>query len=200
MDAERAQLECGENEFEYLVKYKIIKQETESICIDFLDDNMDEIIATSKKNSDNAKMRWQKRKERKQANAMPNDAVAMRSHKVAMPNDADKIRKEQKRGDEKRKQQEAFFLDFWNAYGKKVEKEKCLKKWMSLTYDEYQLALDKVDLYVASTPDVQFRKNPLTWLNGKCWNDEIILPSQKQLPTKFEQAAKADLQSMIRYE
>jgi hypothetical protein len=27
--------------------------------------------------------------------------------------------------------------------------------------------------YVNSTPDVKFRKNPLTYLNGKNWNDEI---------------------------
>lgn len=94
----------------------------------------------------------------------------------------------------------AWFQIFWDKYGKKQDSKKCFEKWMKLTDAEINTALDKVDLYVASTPDVQFRKNPLTWLNGKCWNDEIILNSQKQLPTKFEQAAKADLQSMIRYE
>lgn len=28
-------------------------------------------------------------------------------------------------------------------------------------------------MYVKSTPDKQFRKNPQTWLNGQCWNDEV---------------------------
>lgn len=200
MDAERAQLECGENEFEYLVKYKIIKQEGESICIDFLDDNMDEIMATSKKNSDNAKMRWQKRKERKQANAMPNDAVAMRSHEVAMPNDAEEIREEEKRREEKRKDKEAFFLIFWDSYGKKVGKEKAQKKWMTLSEKEMNAALDKVNDYVASTPDVQFRKDPATWLNGKHWNDEIIMPKQLLPQTKSGQALTRNLASEIKYD
>ena len=43
-------------------------------------------------------------------------------------------------------------------------------------------ALNAVDQYVKSTPDPKFRKNPLTWLNGKCWEDEIIQPKIKPLP------------------
>ena len=83
MDAERAELECGEEEYQYLLKYKIIKQLGSNVHIDFLDDNMDEVMATSKKNSVNAALGWQKRKVRKEAIAMPNDAVAMRSHSNA---------------------------------------------------------------------------------------------------------------------
>lgn len=26
--------------------------------------------------------------------------------------------------------------------------------------------------YVAATPERRYRKNPLTYLNGKCWQDE----------------------------
>ena len=102
MDAERAELECGEEEYQYLLKYKIIKQLGSNVHIDFLDDNMDEVMATSKKNSVNAALGWQKRKVRKEAIAMPNDAVAMRSHKVAMPNHAEEKRREEKREEEKR--------------------------------------------------------------------------------------------------
>jgi len=91
----------------------------------------------------------------------------------------------------------AWFEIFWGKYAKKQDSKKCLDKWMKLTDQEMNAALDKVDAYVLSTPDVQFRKNPLTWLNGKCWNDEIIISKPT---TKFEQSAKADLQSMIRYD
>jgi uncharacterized protein YdaU (DUF1376 family) len=91
----------------------------------------------------------------------------------------------------------AWFEIFWDKYAKKQDSKKCLDKWMKLTDQEMNAALDKVDAYVLSTPDVQFRKNPLTWLNGKCWNDEIIISKPT---TKFEQSAKADLQSMIRYD
>ena len=92
----------------------------------------------------------------------------------------------------------AWFEIFWNKYAKKQDSKKCLEKWMKLTDAEINQALDKVDAYVASTPDVQFRKNPLTWLNGKCWNDEIILPNQ--LKSKFEQTASVDLKSLITYD
>lgn len=92
----------------------------------------------------------------------------------------------------------AWFSIFWDKYGKKQDSKKCLEKWMKLTDTEMNAALDKVDAYVLSTPDVQFRKNPLTWLNGKCWNDEIIQP--KQLQSKFEQTATTNLQNLIQYD
>jgi hypothetical protein len=28
--------------------------------------------------------------------------------------------------------------------------------------------------YVLANPETQYRKNPLTYLNGRCWEDEII--------------------------
>jgi hypothetical protein len=75
------------------------------------------------------------------------------------------------------------FTQFWEAYAKKVDSKKCQDKWMKLTEKEQQKALQVVGDYVKSTPDVQFRKNPLTWINGKCWNDQI---QQPQLPLQTE--------------
>jgi hypothetical protein len=204
MDAERAELECGEEEYQYLLKYKIIKQLGSNVHIDFLDDNMDEVMATSKKNSVNAALGWQKRKVRKEAIAMPNDAVAMRSHKVAMPNHAEEKRREEKREEEKRKEEkreeDKWFNVFWDSFGKKQDLQKCQAKWSKLNEKEKNAALDKVAAYVHSTPDVQFRKNPLTWLNGKCWEDEIIIPTLNTKISNFEKAVKADLHSMIIYD
>jgi regulator of replication initiation timing len=68
---------------------------------------------------------------------------------------------------------------FWDLYGKKVDREKCLKKFKSLNDANIEGIFKKVEEYVLSTPDSQFRKNPLTWLNGKCWNDEIIVNTPK---------------------
>ena len=62
---------------------------------------------------------------------------------------------------------------FWNAYGKKVDTAKCKKKWESLNLKTQNLILDHVPKYVNSTPEVKFRKNPLTYLNGQTWIDEI---------------------------
>jgi uncharacterized protein YdaU (DUF1376 family) len=91
----------------------------------------------------------------------------------------------------------AWFEIFWNAYGKKQDGKKCLEKWMKLSIDEINAALDKVDAYVASTPDVTYRKNPLTWLNGKCWNDEIIKPTTSAKATNFDKALNTDLHGML---
>lgn len=63
------------------------------------------------------------------------------------------------------------FLKFWNIYNKKTDSKKCKDKFMKLHRKEVEKILEVVQEYVNSTPDVQFRKNPLTWLNGKCWND-----------------------------
>lgn len=73
------------------------------------------------------------------------------------------------------------FEDFWNAYGKKVDRKKCEKKWESLTEEQKELVMNHVPRYVtsASGRELKYRKNPLTYLNGECWNDEIIQDTAK---------------------
>jgi hypothetical protein len=68
--------------------------------------------------------------------------------------------------------EEGAFADFWQAYGKKEDKHKCAQRWHTLTAAERQAALAHVPGYVAATPEKRYRKNPLTYLNGKCWQDE----------------------------
>lgn len=66
---------------------------------------------------------------------------------------------------------------FWDEYGKKVDRSKCEQKFKNLSKAERELVRLHVPKYVASTPDIQYRKNPYRYLNGKCWNDEILKPS-----------------------
>ena len=77
----------------------------------------------------------------------------------------------------KAKIQDYQFEEWWNAYDKKVSKEKAITKWNILTNEEKQLALKIVESYVDSTPDKTFRKDPTTYLNNKSFNDEIIIRS-----------------------
>ena len=72
--------------------------------------------------------------------------------------------------------QSISFDEFWNAYDKKTDTAKCKAKWSKLKPLEQQAAMEHVPRYVASTPDKKFRKNPLTYLNGQCWLDEIEQP------------------------
>jgi SAM-dependent methyltransferase len=67
----------------------------------------------------------------------------------------------------------AEFIQFWNTYDKKQDLFKVRKKFNSLKPDEVKAILIHVPKYVASTSDKKFRKNPLTYLNGRCWEDEI---------------------------
>lgn len=66
------------------------------------------------------------------------------------------------------------FEDFWKLYSKSVGKEKCEKIWLKLKEPEKALIMETLPKYIQSTPDKQYRKNPQTYLNGKCWNDEIV--------------------------
>jgi hypothetical protein len=68
---------------------------------------------------------------------------------------------------------EQSFDIFWNTYDKKTDSKKCKDKFLKLSEENIIKILEVVSDYVKSTPDKKFRKNPLTWLNGNCWNDEI---------------------------
>ena len=50
----------------------------------------------------------------------------------------------------------------------------CKSKFLKLELDVCQKCLDVVSSYITSTPDVKYRKNPITWLNQGCWDDEVV--------------------------
>ena len=81
------------------------------------------------------------------------------------------------------------FESFWNLYDKKQETKKCNAKWDNLPDTIKIKILEVLPEYIKSTPDKKFRKNPLTYLNGECWNDEIVkteLPDNvKKEPTAY---------------
>lgn len=66
------------------------------------------------------------------------------------------------------------FEAFWLMYDKNVGKELSQKVWNSLTQSDKEAIMMSLPRYVESTPDKVYRKNPLTYLNGKHWEDEIV--------------------------
>jgi DNA-binding transcriptional regulator YhcF (GntR family) len=64
------------------------------------------------------------------------------------------------------------FEKFWSLYDKKQDRKKCFSKWKRLSQTDKEKIFQTVPAYIASTPDKQFRKNPLTYLNGEVWHDE----------------------------
>jgi len=72
------------------------------------------------------------------------------------------------------------FEEFWNIYDKKVDKVKCKKKFSKLTEKELTQIKETIKQYIKVNDNKKYRKNPLTYLNGKCWEDEI---EEKPKPT-----------------
>lgn len=66
------------------------------------------------------------------------------------------------------------FAQFWESYDKKVGRDKAFKKWRTLSNEERTDILEYVPGYVATTPDKKFRKDPVTFLNNRSWEDELI--------------------------
>jgi hypothetical protein len=73
-----------------------------------------------------------------------------------------------------------YFEQFWNLYDKKVERKSCYNKFIKLDLKVIEKIINVVPFYVKSTPEVKYRKNPETWINGECWNDEIKETSNLQ--------------------
>jgi hypothetical protein len=78
---------------------------------------------------------------------------------------------------------------FWKKYNKKIDSTKCKVKFNKLSKIKIETILKVVDSYVAATVDVQYRKNPLTWLNGECWKDVEV---NTFLPTKDKPFGKSN--------
>ena len=74
---------------------------------------------------------------------------------------------------------------FWKTYAKSAAKDKCEAKWKSLSSKVREDIMQHLPAYVASTPVKKFRKDPMTYLNGKGWLDDIIVdePSVNQKST-----------------
>lgn len=71
------------------------------------------------------------------------------------------------------------FKDFWDMYDKKMNAAKCEKKWNKLSKKAKLKIMEALPAYIKSTPDKQFRKHPMTYLNNRSWEDEVIAKPEK---------------------
>ncbi len=75
------------------------------------------------------------------------------------------------------KEEKVPFEDFWSVYPKKNDKKKCEEKWARITNDNRKKAIADVPLRKLGRKWIEgFTENPLTYLNGERWNDEIERP------------------------
>lgn len=101
------------------------------------------------------------------------------------PTKSNKNSLEENRIEEKIKDNGALsrFCEFWSLYDKKKDKAKAEKKWKRLTKKQKEKIFEVLPNYIKQTPDKQYRKNPLTWLNGECWEDEDIQAQEQTKPS-----------------
>lgn len=82
------------------------------------------------------------------------------------------------------KYNEESFNRFWERYPKRIGKGQAVKAWEKINPDNELLdkILSSVDAQIASGQlnKGQYTKNPSTWLNAECWNDEIIIRSENE--------------------
>lgn len=84
-------------------------------------------------------------------------------------------------------QSDDFAFDkFWDMYGKKKDLKKCKTKWANIPKKDKSKIFETLPKYIASTPDIKYRKLPYTWLNGECWNDEIEQSTDFRNPTQTQ--------------
>ena len=91
---------------------------------------------------------------------------------------------------------------FWKLYPKKVDKVNALKKWASLklyNHESMQECIKGLKSQLQAQDErfkreKQFIKSPTVYLNGQCWNDEIIQKKEH----KKEWLTDAQVDSMAR--
>ncbi len=91
---------------------------------------------------------------------------------------------EEEQEEEKEQEEKIDFDVFYNLYDKKVDGKDSKLKWDKLDLQTQQLILSIVPKYIKSTPDKQFRKSPLVYLNKKAWEDEIIIEKEFNKPVQ----------------
>ena len=85
------------------------------------------------------------------------------------------------------------FDKFWDIYDNKKSRDKCLKKWMLLPAQDRANIMKALPAYIKSTPERQYRKHPVTYLNQSCWKDTIYKEGEvKAIYTKPEQSKVSD--------
>ena len=165
--------------FTELINEGIIKVNNDFISISFLDEQFNKATKKSSTNSENGKKgaiaRWRNNGE---SIATPlkkdGECMALREDKIK----EDKIKEETDESEIVVIELYPTFDDFWELYDKKVGKDKTLKKWNVLKQKDKEEILNYIPNYKASKTEKQYLQNPLTFLNSKTWNDEIIIKTK----------------------
>jgi hypothetical protein len=97
---------------------------------------------------------------------------------TALPTQSDSNAIKERKEKERKEKNTALFDSFWLKYPVKVAKEKCLKKFLSLSDTDIEKIMATIDTFVSTKPFKDYRHpNPETYLNQKRWEDPIPQPT-----------------------
>ena len=91
------------------------------------------------------------------------------------------------------------FADWWDAYGKKVDRPKCEAKWKRMTQAERERCIRHTEAYVKATPDLQYRRHPITYLNNRNWEDEQLATAHKSQQLTHEDRQRAVVEAIAKH-
>lgn len=77
-------------------------------------------------------------------------------------------------------EEEFPFRDFWELYDKKVGKSDCQKVYAKISLKDRKAIFEYLPKYIQAQPVKQFRKNPLSFLHQRSWEDEIIIRNRNE--------------------
>ena len=72
------------------------------------------------------------------------------------------------------------FEEFYEAYGKKRDRKKSEQIYAKLNEVDRQMIKDTITTYVMINKDVEFRKYPATYLNGRNWEDDLTIQVKEE--------------------
>lgn len=171
LSIEDAIIECDEDNYQNLLSKKVIKEVDGYVKIYFLDEQFENVLDKSEKARESVKKRWLKRNATVLESNYESDTNVLQSNYESNT--------EEKRTEKEEEKNNIFSFDeFWNMFDKKVDRRKCEDKYKKLSLVQIEKIKVALPIYIKSKPDIQYRKNPLTWLNGECWNDEVKLKEE----------------------
>lgn len=105
-----------------------------------------------------------------------------------------KQRKEEKSKEEesKEKNKTISFAEFWFLYPKKIAKTNAEKAWQKIKPDESLFAVIKKSLETLNQSEAWTKDNgkfipyAATWLNGRRWEDELIVEKKPKKETTYD--------------
>ena len=131
------------------------------ITIDFLDEQLHERGHQSVVNSANGKLGGRPKTKGTKPNANRNESEMK----------ANKSQQEE----EEEKEKELLFERFWDLYNKKVDKKTAMIRFLNLKKSDINKIFITLPEYLKINAVIKYRKDPSTYLNKECWNDETIV-------------------------